>query len=229
MPRYLLNATIIGVLFLIALPSSRCFAADAATADEEVAYKRVINDRVGKIVAKLGVDDAAKRARVHKLIENYYFGLREIHDARDAKVNDAAQTPARDATIANAWNKVAQDQAALKLVDLHRGFLARLTVELTPAQVEQVKDGLTYGVVRITYDRYLELLPDLNEEQKREILATLIEARENAMDGGSSDEKHAIFGKYKGRINNYLSSQGFDLKAAEETLVGQRKVVTPKQ
>jgi hypothetical protein len=75
----------------------------------------------------------------------------------------------------------------------------------------------------------LELLPDLNEEQKREILATLIEARENAMDGGSSDEKHAIFGKYKGRINNYLSSQGFDLKAAEETLVGQRKVVTPKQ
>jgi hypothetical protein len=32
------------------------------------------------------------------------------------------------------------------------------------------------------------------------------------MDAGSSDEKHKWFGKYKGRINNYLSSRGYDLK-----------------
>jgi hypothetical protein len=28
------------------------------------------------------------------------------------------------------------------------------------------------------------------------------------MDGGSSDEKTAIFQRYKGKINNYLSKQG---------------------
>jgi hypothetical protein len=65
-------------------------------------------------------------------------------------------------------------------------------------------------------------LPTLTDEQKREILATLLEAREHAMDGGSSEEKHAIFGKYKGRINNYLSAEGFDLKAAEKE-VSSRK------
>jgi hypothetical protein len=43
------------------------------------------------------------------------------------------------------------------------------------------------------------------------------------MDGCSSEEKHAIFGKYKGRINNYLSSQGIDLKAAEKQLAAKRK------
>ena len=41
-------------------------------------------------------------------------------------------------------------------------------------------------------------------------------AREKAIDGGSADEKSAIFKKYKGRINNYLSTQGIDMKQAEK-------------
>jgi hypothetical protein len=33
------------------------------------------------------------------------------------------------------------------------------------------------------------------------------------MDAESSDKKHWWFGKYKGRINNYLSAQGYDINA----------------
>jgi hypothetical protein len=44
----------------------------------------------------------------------------------------------------------------------------------------------------------------------------LVEARELAMDEGSSDAKHAVFGKYKGRINNYLSAAGYDMKKEGE-------------
>src|SRR5690606_25039434 len=40
----------------------------------------------------------------------------------------------------------------------------------------------------------------------------LTEAREFAMDGGTSKEKHAWFNKYKGRIANELAKQGYDLK-----------------
>ena len=47
-------------------------------------------------------------------------------------------------------------------------------------------------------------------------MANLLEAREYAMDAGSSEEKHGWFGKFKGRINNYLSKAGYDLRAAEE-------------
>jgi len=50
--------------------------------------------------------------------------------------------------------------------------------------------------------------PDLTEENKQKILELLKQAREEAMDGGSSDEKTAIFQRYKGKINNYLSKQG---------------------
>ncbi len=47
------------------------------------------------------------------------------------------------------------------------------------------------------------MIPGLTEDQKNQMLAWLSEAREKAMDAESSDKKHAWFGKYKGRINNY--------------------------
>ena len=64
----------------------------------------------------------------------------------------------------------------------------------------------------------------LTAEQKAQILAWLTEARELAMDGSTSDEKHAVFGKYKGKINNYLSKAGYDAKKAEQNL---RKPAAP--
>ena len=51
----------------------------------------------------------------------------------------------------------------------------------------------------------------LKEEEKAQIMAWLVEAREFAMDAENSNKKHAAFGKYKGRINNYLSKRGYDL------------------
>jgi Spy/CpxP family protein refolding chaperone len=225
MPRRLIVAVALAVLALTASPLGRrpVDAANPEPVDAEAAYTRTINERADKIVATLGINDSAQATRVRDLVAAHYRALRDIHDKRDAQADDVGKSPAADPTVAAAWSRVTSDQATLKLNDVHRRFVARLSVELTPEQVEKVKDGLTYGVVRITYERYLELLPGLNDEQKREILANLIEAREHAMDGGSSEEKHATFGKYKGRINNYLSAQGIDLKAAEKELAARQK------
>ena len=44
-------------------------------------------------------------------------------------------------------------------------------------------------------------------------MSWLVEAREYEIDAESSDKKHWWFGKYKGRINNYLSAQGYDINA----------------
>jgi hypothetical protein len=57
---------------------------------------------------------------------------------------------------------------------------------------------------------------NLTDEQKLQIKVWLTEARELAMDAGSSDEKHKWFGKYKGRINNYLSQAGYNMKLEGE-------------
>ena len=60
------------------------------------------------------------------------------------------------------------------------------------------------------------MIPTLKDYEKKQILAWLKEAREYAMDAENSNKKHAAFGKYKGRINNYLSKQGYDLTKERE-------------
>ena len=99
---------------------------------------------------------------------------------------------------------------------MHVQYLIELSTLLTPEQIDKVKDGMTYGVAPRTYHSYLEMLPELTAEQKETLMAYLLEAREIAMDAGSAKEKHWWFNKYKGRINNYLSEQGYDLKRASE-------------
>jgi hypothetical protein len=72
-------------------------------------------------------------------------------------------------------------------------------------------------VLNVTNAAYLDMILSLTDVQKQTIYNWLKEAREKAMDEGSSDDKHKVFGKYKGRINNYLSAEGYDMKAEEKT------------
>jgi hypothetical protein len=203
------------------------WAVAAPTSDEDAAYTRAITERADKIVAPLALEDAEKTSRVRDLIVAQYRGLREIHAARDAKIAEA-QSPG-DPAVAEAWRSVARKDADLRIFPLHRQFVARLEAELTPEQVNQVKNGMTYGVVPLTFRRYRELLPNMAVEQQAVILANLLEAREYAMDAGSSKEKHAWFGKYKGRINNYLSAAGYNMKQAEKDLAEKEKAAASPQ
>jgi hypothetical protein len=95
---------------------------------------------------------------------------------------------------------------------LHGEYLAILAKVLDSNRIDKVKDGMTYNVREVTFNAYVQMIPQLTDEQKAVIMADLIEAREHAMDAESSEKKHAWFGKYKGRINNYLSSQGLNTK-----------------
>jgi hypothetical protein len=82
---------------------------------------------------------------------------------------------------------------------------------------------MVYGKVQVTYNAYIGMVPSLNDQQKAMILDLLKQAREEAMDGGSAEEKSAVFKRYKGKINNYLSSQGVDLKKAERAFMQNMK------
>ena len=112
--------------------------------------------------------------------------------------------------------KAVEESSTAKIDVLHKAYLSSLSAHLNAGQVDQVKDGMTYGVVPITYKGYLEMIPTLKEEQKKQIMTWLVEAREHAMDAETSEKKHGWFGKYKGRINNYLSAAGYDLKKEGE-------------
>lgn len=182
-------------------------APEPAAAEKEAAYTKSIEKRSQDIVKMLDVKDDAKATRVRDILMSQYRALRDWHDANDAELKSLAKKPE---------GKPRVDEIKASLKKLHDAFITSLKRELSDEQVEKVKDGMTYHVVRVTYDGYCQMLPTLTDTQKAEILAMLKTAREEAMDGGSSDEKHAIFGRYKGRINNYLSKQGYDLKKASK-------------
>lgn len=182
--------------------------------DKDAAYTRTINQRADKIVATLGIPDPSRNERVKNIISNQYRNLNAIHTSRDLKIKSAKEKASGNKKGFDAQIKTVEDEANAGLEKLHKVYLSALSLDLTPGQVEQVKDGMTYGVVPITYNGYLAMLPDLTNKQKEQILFWLVEAREQAMDAESSEKKHGWFGKYKGKINNYLSAAGYDLKKA---------------
>jgi hypothetical protein len=180
-------------------------------------------ERAEKIVADLAIPDPAQAARVRDVVAEQYAALRVVHEARDTALQAAAAIKETDKAAHEAATRAARDTATARQTELHYAFIARLSVDLDPAQVEKIKDGMTYGVVPKTFRVYQEMLPEITREQSAQILAWLTEAREHAMDAGSSKEKHAWFGKYKGRINNYLSKAGYDMKKAERDMFARQK------
>jgi Protein of unknown function (DUF3826) len=179
--------------------------------------------RAEKIVASLQLTDPAKAERVRDVIAQQYYDLNIIHTRRDSTIAHAKANNSTDKMLGEAAINTARADAETAQNSLHPEFLARLATELNPTQIDQVKDGLTYGVLPLTYRVYQEMLPNLSAEQRAQILAWLTEAREHAMDGSTSEEKHAWFGKYKGRINNYLSKAGIDMKQAEKEMTQRKK------
>ena len=189
--------------------------------EREAVYAEAIARRSAAIIELLALNDVAKSNKLHGIITAQYRALR----ARDEAMDELFRALGNYAPAA-ATNRA----AILPIVSkpLHDQFLTRLATELTPQQVETVKDKMTYHKVDVTYKAYREILPNLTSEDQAMILAALKEAREEAMDGGSADEKSAIFQKYKDQINAHLSKRGFDVaKATREWEARQEQGAAP--
>ena len=190
-------------------------AIDLDKENRDPKYVESIVSRSQKIVDKLGINDAKVAEGVRNVIANRYFTLNDIYETRDAKVKEIKESDLVGEAKNNAL-KAAEDAKDAALYRIHFAFPADLSLFLTEEQIEAVKDGMTYGVLKITYDSHLDMIPSLKKEEKAQIYAWLKEAREFAIDAENSDRKHAFFGKYKGRINNYLAKRGYDLKKERE-------------
>jgi hypothetical protein len=191
--------------------------------DQAAAYTRVINQRAAKIVTPLSISDSAKANTIQNIIVQQYRNLSEVHDGRNAKIKSLKEQAGEGKKPDETAVKEIEAEAGKQLKQLHDTYISKLSALLTPQHVDMIKDGMTYGVLPITYKGYQEMIPALTAEQKEKILQYLVEARELAMDAESSEKKHAWFGKYKGRINNYLSAQGYDLKKAGDDWAKRRE------
>ena len=190
-------------------------AVDLNKENRDPKYVESIVNRSQKIVDKLGLTDAKVAEDVCNVIANRYFELNDIYEIRDAKVK-AVKESGLTGDAKNEALKAAENEKDAALYRSHFAFPASLSLFLNEEQIEAVKDGMTYGVVKVTYEATLDMIPSLKEEEKVQIYAWLVEAREFAMDAENSNKKHAAFGKYKGRINNYLAKRGYNLMKERE-------------
>ena len=173
--------------------------ADAgASAAANAAYRATAEKRAAKIVAALDLNDPAKAAKVHDILVDHYLAMNEWQAANQPDglaLREAVKDPQKKASLAA----------------LHGQFNQELAAELTPGQVEAVKDQMTVNKVRVTYDAYVEIVPKLTDAEKAHIVELLKQAREEAIDGRSMEEKSAIFKVYKGKINIFLSADGHNV------------------
>ena len=182
---------------------------------EEAKYLEVLQNRAQKIVTNLAIADESKALEVRDIIAKQYWDLNKIHDGKDAKIKVLKASGIDNKTLDVKRDKL-KAKAQKRLGKLHKKYIKILNKNLTAEQVEGVKNGMTYNVMPNTYKAFLDMLPQLTQVQQKQIFDWLVEAREHAMDAGSSKEKHGWFGKYKGRINNYLSKEGYDLNKASK-------------
>ncbi len=208
-----MKKTIIVLLFGVFCFST--FAQNQSQSQTQDDYIRVLTERSEKIIKTLNITDNEKYNRIRKVLVDQYAALGKINDGFDEKVKAIKAGNTDKAEIAKKTdlafiekNNAFYNQRCL--------FESQLYAELSHEQVEAIKDGMTYNVMNVTYTSMLDMIPTLKDEEKLYIKIALREAREHAIDASSSDGKHAWFGKYKGRINNYLAGRGYDLKKERE-------------
>lgn len=196
---------ILAFTVLVTHPAAAQYSTPPATAAElEQAYSVAIEKRTSNILTHLELKDPAVASKVHDVIMAQYRALRSRDQAIDTMLKelskDAPGAETNRATLISMFSK-----------PLHARFLAKLSADLTPAQIESIKDQMTYNKVKVTYDAYCAIVTGLTDQEKARILDSLKVAREEAIDGGSADEKSAIFQKYKDEINAYLIKNGHDV------------------
>jgi len=204
---------------LLATPVFAQQSTPALTPGEmEAAYTAAIKARASNIVSGLSLSDAEKSDQVTEIILTQYRALR----ARDEFINAAIGLDSPN------WSGERARLLQCAGSALHERFLSRLSAELSPEQIEIVKDRMTYDKVKVTYDAYCAIIPDLSDKDKTTILSLLKVAREQAMDGGSANEKTEIFQKYKSQINEYLNANGHDVAKATREWEAKRQQASAK-
>lgn len=176
------------------------------TEGQDPQYVETIKGRAQKIVNTLGLNDAQVAENVRNIIANRYFLLNDIH---------------------SKYDKTQQDALQADLYKHHFELASALAQYLTEEQIEDVKDGMTFGRLKRDYQATQDMIPSLSEYEKKQVLIWLKEAREYAMDAADSKGKHFWFDKYRGRTNNWLSARGYDLKKERDNWM-KRTAASPK-
>jgi hypothetical protein len=188
-------------------------AGDRASIDPK--YRATIRQRADKAVAAAKVTEATARASCLEWVEWHYVSIFDVHAARDR----AIAADKSNAVHVAAVRKI----AAANVAFIHRMFVAGLRGSVVETQVDAIQDSMTYNVRPTTERVYAEMLPMLKSDEVTRIAALLRQGRDEAIVAGDANEKHEKFRIAKGKITNFLSSRGYDMKAAAAAWAEKQK------
>lgn len=204
--RFLAVSSLLASAILFNHPVSAELSTPPASPTEiEALYTASIENRTADILKPLALTDAVKSNKVHDILIAQYRVMR----ARDELINAKLNAAGKDINYANRASQLETESKSI-----HEHFLAQLATVLTPEDIEKIKDKMTYNKVKVTYDAYNDIVPGLTDSDKAKIMELLKAAREKAIEGGSANEKSAIFQVYKDQINDYLNAHGHDVTKA---------------
>lgn len=154
-------------------------------------FQPVAERRTDGILEDLTLQKAEQAPQIRRYVLNFIIRTKNINEGSTVPENQKRQELEKARTA------------------LYAGFDA---VDLSDEQRLVIKNGLSANHYRINYDAFIDLVPDLTAKQKQYIHEQLAEVCHEAILLNSGSEKGEMFMKTRGRINNYLSDQGYDLK-----------------
>lgn len=186
--------------------------AQKASTNEERQYLEVLKKRSEKILDQyVELPEGKTKVKVLDLMVKQYWDLNKVHEKRDNKIKELKESGVADDFLKEKRQKI-EKKADRKLLKLQKKYLRNLSKLLDKQQIDGIKEGMTLGAMTHNYKGFTEMIPTLTSEEKEHIRTQLLEARDKAMNMGSSEDKQAVFRNYKGKINNYLSGRGYDLE-----------------
>lgn len=200
------------ITVLLSLALSCSALVPAAAAPDEATQQRA-DTKATRLLGILKLADAAKGERAKGILRDWYITMWDWHQENDPKLkelwtqwNQARAVVPKDEFPAEVIaHKIDDVYASLR--PAYRTFVEKLSAELTPEQVDAIKErwSRSPGKMR-TYNAYLEIVPDLTEEQKKVILDRMDRAREDAMLTDADKEIVAIYKRHKVKVEAYVGT-----------------------
>lgn len=175
-------------------------------AQSPAAEKDDVNAKATEWVKSLGLNDAAKEARLVKVISTHLTAIRTWNNEHPFTTVPAGIDPSTGKRLSDMDRQIIACSAIPTTA--HENLMSGLRKDLDENQVEAILDKYTIGKVAFTLKGYHAIVPDLTQQEEAVILANLKQAREQAVDFKNMKQISAIFEIYKTKCEQYLNSNG---------------------
>jgi hypothetical protein len=184
--------------------------------------------RSASLLKELKLSDADKEARTRAILQSHFAAMEKWHAANDPALTPlwfewaAQRTPPNkdEAAAAKVGDKIDAIYASFR--PQRDAFLAALAQEITPADVEEIKNSLTRspGMDR-TANAYIEMVPQFTDADKAFVRERFAIAREQAIDTTTGKEIEAFFKRQKVIVEAYIDEKGYDYRKSRAAWVAK--------